>query len=123
VQAGLAALGLMVIGGAILLLCGLALALRRARRLPAGGDSLLGTISQALGDAAFLLDSEGCVLDCNAVAAARFPGAGRRGRRIEELPGEQAVVLRRGIARGPAAGRIDLAGAGIGPAHAALAGP
>lgn len=108
VQANLAALALA--GGAALLLCGLALARRALRRLPAGTDALLLNVPDALGDAAFLLNAEGRVVACSTLAAARFPPAGHRGRRIDELLGEQASVLRRGLARGPATGRLDVGG-------------
>ncbi len=119
VQAGLAALALVVTGGAALLLCGLALARRWLRGgLPPGTDALLRTVPDALGDAALLLDGAGCVLGASTVAAARLPQPGLRGRHLEELLGEQATLLRRGIARGPTAGRLEIAGAG--PVHAVV---
>jgi signal transduction histidine kinase len=119
VQAGLAALALAVIGGAALLLAGLLLS--RARRMGAlrgEAEALLRDVPDALGDAAFLLDAAGRVLAASAVAEMRFPPGALLGRRIEELLGEQAALLRRGLARGLAAGRLEYTGAG--PAHTVL---
>jgi signal transduction histidine kinase len=119
VQAILAVLALAVIGGAALLLAGFLLAsARRSSALRNGAEALLRDVPDALGDAAFLLDGDGRVLAASAVAEMRFPPGALRGRRIEELLGEQATVLRRGLSRGAAAGRLEYAGAG--PAHTVL---
>lgn len=108
-QAAVAALALVLGGGAIGLLLAMALGARRAARPGARALEHLWAVPDALGDPAFLLDDRGRIVAASRAAGARF-GADLRGRGIEEVLGAQAALLLRGVARGPAAARIDLDG-------------
>jgi signal transduction histidine kinase len=127
VQAGLAVLALALCGGALVLL---ALRLRRhvAVRRRTGVSprtaSLLWAVSDALGDAAVLLDGRGHIAAASPSARARLAGergaAGLLGRSVEEVLGPDAALLRRGLERGPASGRLDRPGAADGVAAVLL---
>jgi len=110
VQATVAALALVLGGGAIGLLLAVAFGAWRAARPGARAlEKHLWAVSEALGDPAFLLDARGRIVAASRAATARF-GDDLWGRGIEEVLGAQAALLLRGVARGPAAARIDLDG-------------
>ncbi|HEX8908490.1 MAG TPA: PAS domain-containing protein, partial [Anaeromyxobacteraceae bacterium] len=102
----------LLIGTGLAGLVALAAALRRARRVRVGtaaGEAFLAAIATPLGDAALVFDGKGRLVWANAAAAALC------GRRAEELVGrgrdalgEDLSLLLRGLARGPAAGRVGI---------------
>lgn len=116
-QAGLAALALALGGGALLLLSirlGSALAARRGAAEAGRTAALLWRVAEALGDPALLLDGRGRIIAANAPARARLPGvAGAVGRSVEELLGAEVALLRRGLGRRAASGRLALEPAGV----------
>lgn len=109
VQAAVAALALVVGGGAFGLL--LAMGLSAWRRTKPGDRAPTNrfAVPEALGDPAFLLDGGGRIVAASRDACVRF-GADLSGRAIDDVLGAQAALLLRGVARGPAAARIDLDG-------------
>jgi signal transduction histidine kinase len=110
VQATMAALALVLGGGAIGLLLAMAFAAWRAARPGARAlEKHLWAVSDALGDPAFVLDARGRIVAASRGARARF-GDDLGGRSVEDVLGSQAALLLRGVARGPAAARIDLGG-------------
>jgi signal transduction histidine kinase len=123
------------LAAAALLACALASAAalraraRRAREgVPRDAAALLSALSGALGDAVLAFDARGRLTHANEAGRALVvdrgaPGGGRD----HDLLGEDVAVLLRGLARGPAAGRVEVvAPAGKRGALAAavrLAGP
>jgi len=88
------------------------MAARRAWRdgaVPVAVDAFLGGVATPLGDAAVAFDLEGRLVWANdaAVALSGFAAGTLLGRGRDAL-GEDLAVLMRGLARGPAAGRVAI---------------
>jgi signal transduction histidine kinase len=111
---------------ALALALGAALAFRRARRrrsgMPRAVEAFLAGLATPFGDAALALDGAGRIVWANDSAgrlAARGGGLVGRGR---DALGEDLGVLLRGLARGPATGRVAIPTAtGVVSAQAAAA--
>ncbi|GEJ57465.1 hypothetical protein [Anaeromyxobacter diazotrophicus] len=118
--ARLAALVLLACGALALAVAAAVAARRRRRRavLPRAVERLLAEVATPLGDGALALDAEGRVVWANEQAA-RLAGRALLGSDREAL-GEDLAMLLRGLALGPAAGRVALPAAGAAAQAAAV---